>query len=332
MAKNPTPNTSIQKKTNTGVLLESEIRSLKLIEIETPNPYADDECYKPASYDFRVGNEFFKPLWDHKDELSNDSFSKFSETNGLTFVEPYSSIVISTLENVKLPLNVVGRFNLRIQYALMGFVFQMGTQIEPGYYGKLFGLLTNFSDQRKLLKHGDRLLTAEFLYTSDEAVVSKEKRIKKDKLLEFISGDVVSGGLHYLLEEIQKARKDMGEIRKDVTTTKFNRYSIFIVLITIILSIILPLTVTKLTYDKDDYPLLNRSGLIENINDLVKERLNSNDKDDIENAVKNYIYQLYFDKLNEIDSIKKSGKFDPKKIVQMEDQINAYKEILRENH
>ncbi len=75
----------------------------------------------------------------------------------------------STYEKVKLPNNIAGRFDLRIQWALQGLILQVGTQIEPGYEGRLFGLLHNFSKKEICIPTTSRILTAEFYYTSKEA-------------------------------------------------------------------------------------------------------------------------------------------------------------------
>lgn len=153
-----------------GVLSGQEIRDAQLIAAET---YVG-ECLKAASYDLRLGPEYIR-CGDNIDrvvDLDDDDASV-----GLT-IEPFETVVFSTRETVAVPRNVVGRFGLRIGWALRGLVIQVGPQVEPGYRGPLFGAILNVSGDAVQIPLDEPFLTIEFAYVScppEDSVYNPEK-------------------------------------------------------------------------------------------------------------------------------------------------------------
>lgn len=251
-----------------GVLTRTEIKELHLIEVDDPNSVSE-QCYAPASYDLRLGDEYYIP-----NQLDQMRIQHCSE-DGILTLPPFSSVLISTYENVHLPDNVVGRFDLRISWALAGLVFQMGTQIEPGYHGKLFGLLHNMTDKPKRVRYcseDDRLLTAEFHYTQRPADIPPERRKKLVRLVEFLKEDVVSGSIATLasttaahsqlvLARLERQQDDLEGLARGLHSATHNKLSLFLLVASILLSIVLPVTITKFTYDKSSMPLSTASQL-----------------------------------------------------------------------
>lgn len=247
-----------------GILTKEEIRGIILTE--DPN----EKCCAVTSYDFRLGDEYIIP---HDGE--EIKIRKCSETNGVLRVPPFTSVIISSYEKVKLPNNVTGRFDLRLEWALKGFVLQVGTQIEPGYEGILIGLLHNFSDVEMLLPCAAitcRIFTAEFCYTSKK-VNAPEKVLNDMGLFVDRYKNTISGSLKNYVDNIQKQSdkftneserklalieklKEKVELTKEKVDTSFNFWRVG--LLTLCLSIGVPtittLLVTKFTFDRDDTP------------------------------------------------------------------------------
>lgn len=147
----------------TGVLLRKNIIDLGII-----CENAKEECFKPSSYDLRIGSEYLNTD-------GEQSAVQVALHDSTIVVPPLGSVIVSTHEVVEIPKNVIGKFNLRIKLAVQGLFVQMGTQVEPHYRGRLFAVLHNVSAdpiELKLDGEGDqreRLFTIEFFFTIGEA-------------------------------------------------------------------------------------------------------------------------------------------------------------------
>lgn len=217
MAKSKAQPTIIKpEKQLSGILTVSEIKSHGLIML------ADNDSYSNASYDFRLGDEYYIPNQGHEFNTLNtvpyincphkiDEESKrvlkCSDDNHVLRIKPFTSVVISTYEWLKMPDFVAGRFDLRIKWALQGLILQVGTQIEPGYQGRLFGLVHNFSKKEICIPTKSRFLTVEFSYTSVIAppiIRGVERTEPFNSLKDFLTKfPAIDGTLENYLEKIK---------------------------------------------------------------------------------------------------------------------------------
>ncbi|WP_437871696.1 dCTP deaminase domain-containing protein [Methylorubrum extorquens] len=154
-----------------GVLTREEIKDEGLVQIKDEHdPTVAPTCYKSASYDLRVGLEYVSPR-QGTPELRGLEFGQ-----GLQ-IPPFGAVIVASREHVCIPDDVIGKFNLRVAYTLKGLIVQVGTQVEPGYHGPLFGLLQNTTDKLvEIPTKGpqSRLFTIEFHRLSQAAQVEKK--------------------------------------------------------------------------------------------------------------------------------------------------------------
>ncbi len=214
-----------------GVLVEDEIKDLSLIKPPLGGEL-DPRCYKPTSFDLRLGGEcIYIKVGPH--EVSDC-------TDGI-IIEPFSSVMVSTYERVELPVNVVGKFNLRIKLALEGLIVQMGTQVEPNYKGPLFAMLLNMSDKKIKLSYRNydtRPFTIEFTYTSKPAVAAS-KTIKS-------IGDILpqypaEGTINTIVEDLRTAQKDI----KANETPRIKFFNTWVGIgLTLVVTVIIAITAT----------------------------------------------------------------------------------------
>ena len=326
-----------KKQKGLGVLTKPEIKKLNIIKLEK-DQVDDEKCYAISSYDLRLGDEYYVPKPPVEDEKTKGSIiqqaesvlncpyinegldsqiKKCSKDNHVLRIKPFTSIVISTYEILNMPNNVVGRFDLRIKWALQGLVLQVGTQIEPGYNGRLFGLLHNFSKKEICIPTMSRFLTAEFSYTSENT--SHETGLKPMlKLEDFLSRfPAIDGTLENYLVKIEKVSEAMNKSiieTKERTDKAYKELlegsrfkatiglSIFVATIVLAFSIGIPLIITKLTIDKGDYPFkkvyeienqnkqLNKTiFLLEN--DIIKLNKKIDSVNIVEKGVKQKVYE-----------------------------------------
>lgn len=263
-----------------GVLTIEEIKESQIIQLDETQTW-DEDCFSNASYDLRLGNEYYIPndkteqeyFINHGTPILNCPYRKkddekqiylCSKDNDILRIKPFTSIVISTYEKLDIPENVVGRFDLRIKWALQGLILQVGTQIEPGYKGRLFGLLHNFSKKEICIPLKSRFLTVEFSYTIKpiSPIIKGKKRKPFNNLKDFLDlNQAIDGTLENYLAEIRRLSDNMEDTKKKMEDgysklLEANRWrsTLFIAIATVAFSIGVPLIVTKFTVDKDDYP------------------------------------------------------------------------------
>lgn len=200
-----------------GVLLRDEIEKHSII-----SKHSVETSYQAASYDLRVGDSWV-PTDDGTQRGVIDRFV------GQDIVVPaFGSIIVSTHEVLKLPLNVVGKFNLRIKLALKGLFVQMGTQIEPGYYGRLFAVLNNITEQDIVLKiidpegkvgeiERDPIFTVEFFTTIGKAPALEKHKNPVLKINQWVrSSSFASSSISSVVKNVKKNEGELGKLQKQI--------------------------------------------------------------------------------------------------------------------
>lgn len=268
-----------------GVLSDSEIEAEGII-----SGNFDPKSLKRASYDLRLGDEYYiPPAYSNKPNTNKTQkppiISKCSDDNNVLRIKAFSSIVFSTEEILKLPNNIVGRFDMRIVFAMQGLVLQVGPQVEPNYEGRLFGLLLNFSNQDISIPRYTRLLTIEFSYLSQIPQNIEKEESSHVFLVDFLKkSHPVIGTLEAFLSRIETEHDEMQELDNNMKA-KFQKmensrnefwhktFTIMLAGWTLIFTISIPyltLFISKRTIDKDDYPF-ERIIRLENQRDSLRE-------------------------------------------------------------
>jgi deoxycytidine triphosphate deaminase len=312
-----------------GVLVRDEIKGLNLIRLPEPQ-HSDDRCYQPTSYDLRLGAEFVVPHQDGQLAISR------CDKNGSVTIPPFATTIVSTYEFVALPNNVVGRFNLRIHHALEGLMVQMGTQVEPNYDGPLFALLHNISNQPKTLRFRDydtRPFTIEFSYTSQPSDLPDERKKSKGReLKDFVPPNYARGGLNLVLKSLQDLQKDLNAKKMLIFT------GIFLIIIILAASILIPIMLTKFSYDRDYFPLVSAEAIA-----AMKYGPNhSNDSEIVKEVIKELQSpsggeiaprdQFYAERLRQLKTRRDSIKGNPaqaEELKSIQKQIDEIVELLR---
>ena len=94
----------------------------------------EDKQLQPASYDLRVGRQVAT--------LKGKKIEDISE-RGFIVVEAGDSALISTHEVIRMDASHAARFGLTSGHARRGIYATTGTQVDPGYHGRLFVGITN---------------------------------------------------------------------------------------------------------------------------------------------------------------------------------------------
>ena len=113
----------------------------------------DKAQIQPASYDLRVG-----PV-----AAVSSSHSKVNvKEKGFLEMTPGDFAIVVSEEVITMDNQHTGRFGLRSKWARKGLTATTGTQIDPGFSGRLNVGLTNLSSKNIALPHLADFLTVEF--------------------------------------------------------------------------------------------------------------------------------------------------------------------------
>lgn len=121
----------------------------------------DEKMVRGASYDFRVGEVVFVSDPDSETGVTAISLGA-AEGQDKYALPPGRAAVVRSLEKLAIPADMKGHLSLRNFFATK-LLFFVGGPIDPGYHGFLFFPVANLSDVAITLKHGEPLITCEFV-------------------------------------------------------------------------------------------------------------------------------------------------------------------------
>ena len=141
-----------------GIELRKQLDNGKILNRGT----WDCKMIKEASYALRVAKDGL--LLDGKLYDPGTSFpGQYIE------IKPGSIAILSTIERLNMPCDLVGKIGLRLDYAAQGLIGLMGIQVDP-YYGqnmpegeRLFIRVANLGNDSVKLRFGKPLFTFELL-------------------------------------------------------------------------------------------------------------------------------------------------------------------------
>lgn len=163
-----------------GILLGDHIEKY----IVKLNPPLIDPCLREniraASYDLRLGNEYYQ----HTDDgihFDSADFKKLTDDNQELTIPAHGLVVVTTLEELHMPRYLVGRWNLRLRLVYRGILWSGAAQVDPGFSGKLSCPLFNLSSQDVTIRRGDRMFSIDFEKTNEYTKESHQFRFGKDR-------------------------------------------------------------------------------------------------------------------------------------------------------
>ncbi len=161
----------------------------------------DFKGFRPANYDLRLGNEFF---------VSREKYPKrLSETDPYVVIEPGDFAILTTLEYIYVPDDLLGLISLRNSYKKYGLINISGFHVDPGYHGKLMFSVYNAGPEKVLLKYKEPVFMIMYDKLEEPALKGYEK-----EGFENITVDLVSGLIGHSVSPVRlKARIDSLEMQ-----------------------------------------------------------------------------------------------------------------------
>jgi len=108
------------------------------------------DCLRSIAYEMRLGEEVYVTT----EELP--ALFKRGEKDAIR-IEPGEFAVLTTLEYLYIPTDIVAFISIRYGYKERGLVNVSGFHVDPGFYGKLFFTVYNAGPSDIVLKYRDRI-------------------------------------------------------------------------------------------------------------------------------------------------------------------------------
>lgn len=177
------------------------------------------ENVRSASYDLRLGLDHYfsqgKP--DDAGDSQKMVVSKLVPgSENQIVLRPNQFVVVSTLEKVCLPKNVIGHLTLKQDILLQGLIMASQSQVDAGYTGWIYPLLYNLTDQEVTLQFKQSIIRLELV----RLATATERPYEGD-----YQGQTLSASLsHRMGSSLAELRKDVkhheGEVEKRLTRTR----------------------------------------------------------------------------------------------------------------
>jgi len=199
-----------------SVLLRDEIRYyVENHELIDKDSFSEDNL-KPASYNLTLGTDC--RLGGKPKILTKD--------NKYLQIPPYEVAVVSTQERLKLPLFLIGRWNIRVTCAYEGLLWVGGPQVDPGYEGHLYAPIYNLSNRTVILEWHKPFATIDFVRTTPFTKGSGPpfKRTRDDTL--------AAHDVHQLSSGIFEAWRTVAKIEKRMDTFQTIVFSLIALIFT----------------------------------------------------------------------------------------------------
>lgn len=129
-----------------GIINNSGLKNLKKLEKQISY----------ASYNIRIGK---KVVVEGEREYNLSKYDKVE-------LKPFEVAIIQTYEIINMPLDLIGRWNIKVKKAYEGLVWVGGPQVDPGYCGYLYCPVYNMSDKSVILEFGKEIATMDFVKTT----------------------------------------------------------------------------------------------------------------------------------------------------------------------
>lgn len=162
-----------------------------------------EENISNSSYDLALGDEYY-----YKGKIKN-----LSDKNPFMLIEPYDYAIVTSKEIANFPNDISGRFDLKVSLFCQGVILSNGTQVDPGFEGKLFCLLFNTSNSPVVLKRGQHYSTIEF--NKLIAPTDGYEGIYQSKIgiINYLPTNTLQGGVSELKKEIEKLKSESTKLQ-----------------------------------------------------------------------------------------------------------------------
>jgi deoxycytidine triphosphate deaminase len=181
---------------NTGGMLPQKMIEL-MIKHGMLLDNASVDNVQGASYDLVLGDQYFQ-----KGEIKT-----LNERKPFIIMNPGDYVLVSAKEIANFPKDIAGRFDITVSLFCKGVILSNGPQVDPGFYGGLFCLLFNTSNDEVQLKKGEHFATIEFIKLIAPTASYSGKYQGKKELGDYLPKVVEKSAINQIMEDISSLKK-----------------------------------------------------------------------------------------------------------------------------
>lgn len=163
-----------------------------------PGNAGDAGKISPSSYDLSLGDDYYY----------GGKIYTLCEKQPFLQIDPYDYAIVSSAETVNMPKDISGRFDVSVSLFCQGIILSNGTQIDPGFCGKLFCLLFNTSNKPIYLKRGEHFVTLEFCKLLEVTEPYHGKYNYKTSIVPYIPANALHGAINELKQDLDAIKKE----------------------------------------------------------------------------------------------------------------------------
>lgn len=161
---------------------------------------------RSAGYDLRLGDQYYMKTDIRGGKLE---IGQLNPKTARTLIVPANQVVIvTTIESLKLPDNVVGHLTLKLELLLRGLIMANQSQVDAGYEGGLFILLYNLSNHNVSLHYGESILRFELAELTSPTAMPYRGAYKNLSLAQALKSPVESS-LAAMRKEVDRSSKKL---------------------------------------------------------------------------------------------------------------------------
>lgn len=161
---------------------------------------------RSAGYDLRLGDKYHL----HKGfQVGKLKVQQLDETKAATLLVPPNEVVIvTTVESLRMPCNLVGHLTLKLDLLLQGLIMANQSQVDAGYEGGLFILLYNLSNRDVSLQLGASILRLELTTLTADTERPYGGLYKNVSLAKVLKSRIESS-LAVMRKEVDRSKKEL---------------------------------------------------------------------------------------------------------------------------
>ncbi len=197
-----------------SVLVHSQIKR-RCEDERLIDPFLEEHI-EGASYDLRLGPRVVK----------GGEVKIVPESSPTVIIQSGEFVVLSSLEKINMPLDLVGHTGVKLSWAARGLVTLFSPQIDPGFSGMLAWPVFNVSSQPISLNLGDTIFTVEFVQTATEVEESRawsRRHSSHERRFDtFVSTSSVSVWGHYpeIQRNVTQIESDFSDLAQNLAYLK----------------------------------------------------------------------------------------------------------------
>jgi dCTP deaminase len=176
---------------------------------------------RSASYDLRLGPHFhFTAPSGASSAVGELRVSHLSEgTSEHIVLPPNQVVVVSCLEKICLPQDMVGHLTLKQDILLQGLIMASQSQIDAGYHGWIYPLFYNLTDSQVMLKLDQSVIRLELVRLPEHSARPYDGDYQGSNLAKSLKHPIGSG-LAALREDIEQRGQEVDEARRRIDRTR----------------------------------------------------------------------------------------------------------------